>query len=100
MRTLGDVWRRQGDLEMAEQLLNKAETIYSERCDRIGLANCAWDFGYLRIDQGRRDQAIAHFKLAHHLYETLRMNLDAEDCRKRIEMLKPTFLPVDNSERQ
>jgi len=100
MRTLGDVRRRQGELGVAEQLLSKAETIYSDRCHRIGLANCAGDFGYLRIDQGRRDQAIAHFKSAHHLYKTLGMNLDAEDCGKRIEMLKHTPLPADdNTER-
>jgi len=48
----------------------------------------------LRMDQGRPEQAIAHFKSAYILFEEITMHSDADYCRKTIERLESTVLPA------
>jgi len=94
MQLLGDVRRRQGNFGPAEELLADAEKFFTDSGYRHGLALCAVGFGYLRIDQGRPEQAIAHFKSAYILYVEIKMHIDAEYCRKAIEQLESTVLPA------
>jgi len=84
---LSAVYRRQGRLLLAEQALEEAERIHKDNGDRLGLVSCAEEFGYLRNDQRRRDEAIAYFKSATRLYEELDMLWKAEHCRKWIMSL-------------
>jgi len=88
-RLLGAVRCRQGMFLLAEQLLGEAETAYRESGDRQGLAACAFEFGYLRSNQGRREEAIACFKSAHCHYEDLEVK-KAKVCRVWIDDLQST----------
>ena len=96
MRLLGNVRHRQSDLGQAEQLLADAEKLFTDNDVRLGLAHCASDFGFLRIDQGRPEQAIAHFKSAYHLYRESQMDSYAEECRERTEKLESTVALADD----
>jgi len=85
---LSIVLHQQGELILAEKLLGEVEIICRDSCNRLGLAHCAKQFGCLRADQGRQDEAIAHFKFARHLYEKLQMKVEADHCRERIDKLE------------
>jgi len=93
---ISTIRRKQYDFETAEQLLGEVETIFKDRGNRLGLATCAYELARLRIDQGRREKAVAHFKSALTLYDELQIKLYAEDCRNEIEKLESSALPVDN----
>jgi len=100
MRLLGTVRHKQGHLGPAEEILADGERLFTDIDDRLGLANCALEFGYLRIDQGRPELAIAHFKSAYRLYREFEMYLYlylyAEECRESIEKLEVTVVPADD----
>ena len=87
---LSTVYRRKGRLILAEQLLGEAEKIYRATSDRFGLAGTAEAFGNLRLDQGRRDEAIAHYKIAYNLNKDLGLHHDAQCCLDRIERIEST----------
>ena len=87
---LGTVYRRQSKLIQAEWFLGEAEKIYRETGDRFGLASSAEEFGNLRLDQGRRDEAIAHFKLAYSLNLKLDRQRRAQLCLDRIKRIEST----------
>jgi len=84
---LGEVCYLQGDLTLAEKLFEEAETIHGRRDNRSGLAQCAFGFGVMRNDQGRRGEAIAQFRSAHTLYEELRMEYETKTCLEWIAKL-------------
>jgi len=86
-RFLGIVRHYQGQLVQAEQLLKKSESIYKDSGNRLGLAECAQQFGHLRCSQERPKEALIQFKLAHSLYEVLKMHQKARHCNELIEQL-------------
>jgi len=77
----------------AEELLGEAETIFRVRGDRYSLAQCAWEFGILRVAQGCGNEAILHFKSAQIIYQELQIDLLAGECRDMIRKLEFTIPP-------
>jgi len=81
-RVLSSILRTQGEWTRAERLLNEAEYLFKDSRNQEGLAACAWEFGRLRIDQGRQEEAIAYFESATNLYVALGLDRNAEECRE------------------
>jgi len=63
-RSLANTRRRQCNLPLAERLLEEVEVYYKEHGRPAHLARHAVEVGYLRRDQGRRNEAIACFDSA------------------------------------
>ena len=93
---LASVRRKQGNLALAEQLLGEVAVLYNKRGQQRGLASCEKEFGYLRYNQGRSDEAITHFNSARRLYEFLNVHNEADECRTWVEWLKCTVPAVDD----
>jgi len=87
---LGDAHLRQGDLELAEKYLAEAQVISQTNSNIMGLAICAENFGRLRHQQQRREEALVHFKSSRYLYETLQMQNELRRCQRWIEILEST----------
>jgi len=87
---LGHAKRRQGNLELAEQYLEEAQVIYRTSGDRFGLASCAREFGYLRLEQQRGGEALVQFKFASPIYERLQLQTEAQWCQQFIQLLEST----------
>jgi len=87
-RALGSVWLRKGDLTRAEELLREAENISTILADQQALAACAWEFGRLRRDQGRREEAILYFERAQRNCEAMGLEKEAAGCREEARLLR------------
>ena len=86
-RLLGVIRRRQGKPDLAEQLLERSQTMSRERGERFGLAECSRQYGYLRLDQGRLAEAATRFEIAHRMFAELGMREAVEDCREELDKL-------------
>jgi len=87
-RFLGDMHRKQGNLIMAQQYLEEAQRIYRTIGDLLGLATCAEQFGYLRHQQERKEEALEQFKLAIRMFEKIQLQNQVQNCEKWIEFFE------------
>jgi len=87
-RFLGSVRCRQRDFTQAEKLLHEAEDINTTLDDRHALANCAWEFGDLRRDQGRCEEAAVYYESAQHKFEAIGLAKEAADCKEEAELMR------------
>ena len=87
---LGTVRRKQGNFALAEQLLGEAAAHDNKSGAQLIRAICAKEFGCLRRDQGRYDEAITHFDSARRVYEYSHMQKQADECYKWVEWLRFT----------
>jgi len=85
---LGDTWRRQGDLILADQLLSEMGAYYKAYDIPKAVAEYTRSLGYLRRDQKRSEEAIACFELALQRFEGLGLGESATECRDQIQLLK------------
>ena len=93
---LGSICRQRGDTTRASLLLEEAESIHESCGNRLGLAECAYQFGMLHKIQGRQGEAVARFKSARRIFEELQLRQDVEICFERIEELEATYQSTTN----
>jgi len=89
-RFLCNVRRRQLDFTRAEQLLREAVDISTALDNRHALANCAWEFGDLRRDQGRREEAVVYYESAQTEHEVLGLAEGVAYCKEQAELMRST----------
>jgi len=86
-RFLGNALCIQGSLETAEQYLEEAQLIYRTTGDLLGLAHCAAQFGHLRHQQEREEEALVQFKLASRIFDELKLQTEVQQCQYWINLL-------------
>lgn len=94
-RFLSTIRRMQGDIALAERYLEESQEICRAIRDPEGLAYCAEEFGHLRRDQGRTEDAIEQFKSAHRLFETVQNWAKARHMLYMLDQIE--FVPVARS---
>jgi len=80
--------RMHGELEMAEKHLEDVQLIYRTVGNLHGLANCAEQYGLLRVEQKRTEEALAQFQLASRISEKLQLQTKVRHCQYWINLLE------------
>ena len=87
-RLLGMVFRKRGEIALAESHLRSALEIAASTCAPLIEADAAKELAALYRNAGRRDDAIGLLSLARELYERLRARPDLGEVEERIEELQ------------
>jgi tetratricopeptide (TPR) repeat protein len=87
-RLLGMVFRKRGEVALAESHLRSALEIAAGACAPLLQADAARELAALYETVGRRDDAIGLLSLARELYEQLRARPDLGEVEERIEALQ------------
>lgn len=87
-RLLGMVFRKRGEIALAESHLRSALEIAASTCAPLIEADAAKELAALYKNAGRRDDAIGLLSLARELYERLRARPDLGEVEERIEELQ------------
>lgn len=87
-RLLGMVFRKRGEIALAESHLRSALEIAASACAPLIEADAAKELAALYEQVGRRDDAIGLLSLARELYGQLRARPDLGEVEERIEALQ------------
>lgn len=91
-KNLGTVMRELGDLQAADEHLERAQQIAVERRDLLLSAETAREHAELCRRQGRHRDALMHLNRGHRLFTQLRAKRDLADIDRRNARLEKHFL--------